>query len=113
LAEVSKRGWIAISHDRDMRYDPLAQRAIMENGGRLFLLRGHISNAELARMFLRALPRVHRMIGKRTPPFMAVVRRAATHADPLRVEVSVALTLDQWRAGKSADVERGPGDLPI
>jgi hypothetical protein len=111
LAEISKRGWIALSHDRDIRYDPLAQRAIMENGGRLFLLRGHTSTAELARMFLRGLPRIQRMIEKRAAPFMAAVRRAATHADPSRVDVIMALTLDQWRAGKAEKSE--PGDLPL
>jgi hypothetical protein len=113
LAEISKRGWIALSHDRDIRYDPLAQRAIMENGGRFFLLRGHSTTAELAQMFLRAVPRVHRMIDRRSPPFMAVVRRAATHADPLRVEVAVTLTLDQWRARKAEEKDGETGDLPL
>jgi hypothetical protein len=53
------------------------------------------------------------MIDKRTAPFMAVVRRAATHSDPLRVEVAVALTLDQWRARKAEHGESEPGDLPL
>lgn len=113
LAEVSRRGWIALSHDRDIRYDPLAQAAIMENGGRFFLLRGHSRNEELARMFLRALPRVRRMIEKKDPPFMAAVRRIVTHADPLRVEVAMLLTLDQWRTGTAKNAKGGPGNPPL
>lgn len=113
LAEVSRRGWVALSHDRDIRYDPLAQRAVMENGGRLFLLRGQTSHAELAKMFVRAIKRVERFLEKRTPPFMAIVRRAATHEDPLRVEVAMALTLEKWRSGKVDREGPDPQDLPL
>jgi hypothetical protein len=67
----------------------------MENGGRLFLLRGQASHAELANMFVRATKRVERVLEKHAPPFMAVVRRAATRVDPLRVEVAMALTLEK------------------
>ena len=36
LAEVAKRGWLAITRDARIRYSPLALRVLMQTGARLF-----------------------------------------------------------------------------
>jgi hypothetical protein len=53
IAFAAQRGLIAISHDRNIRSDPVAIRSVMENDARLFILRGkNLSAAETADIFL-------------------------------------------------------------
>lgn len=101
LADVSRHGLITVSHDRQIYYDPLAKRAVMENGGRVIFLRGQCAHDELAAIFVRSVARIEKFIEHQQEPFIAAVRRAATHADPLRTEVRMILTYAEWIAGGS------------
>lgn len=99
LRDVSEKGWVAVSHDRNIRYDVEAKRSIMEHGGRVFLLRGKARHSEIAEMFLRGMPGVERLLNRQEPPFIAAVRRS-TPRGISRVEVRLVLTLKEWRTGK-------------
>jgi hypothetical protein len=97
LREVSEKVWIAVSHDRNIRYDVEARRSIMEHGGRVFLLRGKARHSEIAEMFLRGMPGVDRLLKRQQPPFIAVVRRSPVRGI-LKVQVRVVLTPREWRS---------------
>lgn len=98
LREVSRTGLVVLSHNRDMRYDPKAQDAIMEENGRLLVIRGQVRNTELAEIFVRARDSVNRLLQRQPAPFMGVVRRSPTKTDPAHTEVKLTLTHAQWSA---------------
>lgn len=110
LAIVSQAGLITLSHDRKFLWDPLAKRAVMENGGRVFILRGQCSHALLGEMVVRARNRMEKIIAKQSEPFIAVVRRVMTDKDPTRIEIDVKLTRAMWLAGYSGEPD--PDDEP-
>lgn len=106
IAFAARASWVAISHDRNIRSDPVATRALMENGGRLFILRGkNLSGAEKAELFLRALHGVHRVLEDQLGAFIAVVSRNTPRHGDERAEVRVRQTHEEWSTGKSK-----PGD---
>jgi len=63
LSEIGKRGWIAITKDERIRYRTIERVALMRAGVRAFILSGgNIPAVELAAIFLRALPRLRRLV---------------------------------------------------
>jgi hypothetical protein len=77
LAEVGRRGWIALTHDSRIRYKPSERDAVMRHGVALLVLVGKAPFAELARVFVTTLPRIRRFLDSRDPPFIAKVYRAS------------------------------------
>jgi len=75
LAEVGKRGWIAISHDRRIRYKPNELEAVIAHRVALLVLIGKATSQELARAFLATRPTIERFVEKQTPPYIAKVFR--------------------------------------
>lgn len=95
LSQVSKRGWITLTHDDEMRRDRLAKSAVMENEGRVLVLRGSMTHRDLATMFLEGITRIDRFLKKHDAPFFAVVRRKTTQKSST-VEVEIKLTRQAW-----------------
>jgi len=77
IPTVAAQGWVAISHDERIRYKPDEKAAVLTHGLGLLLMAGKAPFPDLARYFLRALPRVQRFLMVHRPPFIAKVRRAA------------------------------------
>ena len=77
LETVGKRGWIALSHDRRIRYKPNERDAVMRHGVALLIIVGAAPFPELARAFVATLPRVERFLADHKPPFIAKVYRPA------------------------------------
>jgi hypothetical protein len=75
LAEVGKRGWIALTHDRRIRYKPNERDAVMRHGVSLLVIVGAAPYSDLARAFVATLPRIEYFLGHHTPPFIAKVYR--------------------------------------
>jgi hypothetical protein len=75
LAEVGKRGWIALTHDRRIRYKPNEQNAVMRHGVALLVIVGTAPFADLAHAFVATLPRIDAFLASRKPPFIAKVYR--------------------------------------
>ncbi|MEO5799169.1 MAG: hypothetical protein ABIZ70_09090 [Gemmatimonadales bacterium] len=75
IAEVSKRGWVAITHDGRIRYKPNEQAAVRAAGLSLLVLVGNATTTELAENFLRTRARIERFIDRNAPPFIAAVLR--------------------------------------
>ena len=93
LEEVGRRDWIALTHNRRIRYQPNELNAVMRHGVALLVIVGHAPYADLARSFVNTLPRIEEFLNGHTPPFIAKVYRPmpaelALNADALgRVEL--------------------------
>jgi hypothetical protein len=75
LEEVGKRGWIALTHDRRIRYKPNERDAVMRHGVAMLAIVGAAPYPDLARAFLTTLPRIERFLRRHKPPFIAKVYR--------------------------------------
>jgi hypothetical protein len=75
LEAVGRRGWVALTHDRRIRYKPNERDAVMRHGVALLVIVGAAPFADLARAFVATLPRIERFLAQNTPPFIAKVYR--------------------------------------
>jgi hypothetical protein len=76
IRTVAKRGLIILSKDLGIRYNPAERSALLESGARAFLLaRGELKAAEMASIFLRALPNIESILVREVGPFVARVYR--------------------------------------
>ena len=75
LAEVGKRDWIALTHDRRIRYKPNELRAVMQHRVALLVIVGKAPFPDLARAFVTSLPVIEDFLERRRPPFIAKVYR--------------------------------------
>ena len=93
LGAIGKRGWIALTHDRRIRYKPNERDSVMRHRVALLVIIGKAPYGELARAFVATRPRIERFLASHEPPFIAKVyrpspRETARRADaPGRVEL--------------------------
>ena len=103
---------VALSHDRNIRSDPIAIRAVMENHARLFIVRGkHLTGAEKADLVLGALGQIYRHLEEQPAAFIAVVRRTSLAGGILKPDVKVRLNFAEWKQGRQPTPE--PEELPL
>jgi hypothetical protein len=87
LAEVGKRGWTALTHDRRIRYKPNERDAVMRHRVGLLVIVGAAPFADLARAFLATLPKIgtfSKTKSRRLSPRSIVRRRAMLRGIALR-----------------------------
>jgi hypothetical protein len=75
LEEVGKHGWIALSHDRRIRYKPNELNAVMRHNVALLVIVGKARFPDLARAFVNTLPIIENFLHGHKPPFIAKVYR--------------------------------------
>ena len=75
IAEVGRRGWVAITRDARIRYSPMALETLMTSGARLLVIVGRLTTDEAADSFIRQRNRVARLLRRESKPFIAKVRR--------------------------------------
>jgi len=103
---AAQQGYVALSHDRNIRSDPVAIRAVMEGGGRLFVVRGkNLTAPEKAALVLASLGGIHRVLQEQAEAFIAVISRRSMKQGIIKPDVQVRLTLDGWRRGKQLPAE--------
>jgi len=68
LKEIGSRGWIALTHDRRIRYKPNERDAVMRHGVALLVIVGTVPFPDLARAFVTSLPRIEQFLGQHRPP---------------------------------------------
>jgi hypothetical protein len=73
-------GRVAISHNSRIRYVPNELAAVKRFDVALLIVVGKVPAAELARNFVRTLPRIEAMLDERRPPFIAKVYRPTSSA---------------------------------
>lgn len=100
LAYAARKGWVALSHDQNIKRDPVAVRTVMEENGRLFIVRGQLTGPGAADLILGALRSIRFILARHQEAFIAIVRRASTQGGLLRPEAEVYLTLSHWKSGR-------------
>lgn len=76
LEECGRRGWVVLTKDRNIRYNLVERRALLNAGVAAFVLTsGNMSGADMASAFVKALPRIARFLRKYTPPYIAKVHK--------------------------------------
>ncbi len=77
LAVAGRRGWIVLTKDERIRYRAIEQRALMQSlvGAFILTARG-LTGPEMAEIYVRALPRIRRLVAKSPRPFIASVSRS-------------------------------------
>lgn len=71
LQAIGERGWVALTHDRRIRYKPNELRAVVRHGVALLVIIGDAPYPDLAHNFVATLPRIERFLARTTPPFIA------------------------------------------
>lgn len=72
LQAAGARGWVVFTKDQRLRYRPLEIAALRESGTRVFVLTaGNLRGAEIAGIFVAALPRISRILRAHPGPFLA------------------------------------------
>jgi PIN domain-containing protein len=85
LAEVARRGWVAVTHDARIRYKPNELAAVIRHGVRLVVVVGKAPYPDLARSFVNTRAPIEAFIEETPAPFIAKVYRprpAELAADP-------------------------------
>jgi hypothetical protein len=93
LPSIGRRGWVVLTADFRMRYRERERDAIMENGVRVFILRGHLHTQRIAN-FLANLHHVERFLRTYDEAFLARVYRD---------RIEMWLTQTEWRARVGLD----------
>jgi predicted nuclease of predicted toxin-antitoxin system len=76
LPKVGAMGWCVLTKDSHIKHRLVERTALMEAGVRAFVLvSGNLTGAEMAQIFVKALPRMRRFAAKHSPPFIAKVFR--------------------------------------
>lgn len=113
LAFAAQRGFVSLSNDRNIRSDPVAIASVMENGGRLFVVRAkNLTAPEKADLVTAALDGIYRELEQQPAAFIGVISRQSLRRGVIKTEVRVRLTLEEWRRGRRVPVEP-PEDLLI
>jgi predicted nuclease of predicted toxin-antitoxin system len=77
LSEVGRRGWIVLTKDARIRYRMIEQQAMTRSSVAAFILTaGDVTGAEMANIFIKALPKMRRFVTKYERPFIASVTRS-------------------------------------
>jgi hypothetical protein len=77
LAEVGRRGWIALTHDRRIRYKPNEKAAVVRHSVTLLVVIGKAPIQTLAEAFIRTVPRIESFLARNPSPVIANVYRAS------------------------------------
>ncbi|HEX9693316.1 MAG TPA: hypothetical protein VGA22_14580 [Gemmatimonadales bacterium] len=75
LRAVGEEGWIALTHDRRIRYKPNELAAVVRFRVSLLVIVGRAPYPDLARSFVATIPRVERFVSDHQPPFIGKVFR--------------------------------------
>lgn len=75
LKTVADNGWVAVTHDKRIRYKPNELAAVMDNHLALIVVVGDAPFADLATAFVASSAKVIAFLESRTPPFIAKVYR--------------------------------------
>ena len=74
LRTVGERGWVVLTKDQRLRYRPLEIAALRASRARVFVLTaGNLRGIEIAAIFLKALPRIAKILHTVPGPFVARV----------------------------------------
>ena len=77
LAEVAKKGWIVISHDKRFHEDSLALEAVRQHRARVFyMFGGSLPTWDKIRIFAQSFTRIEKLIATQRAPFIYTISQA-------------------------------------
>ena len=77
LRDVGARGWVILTKDQRPRYRPLELAALRSSRARVFILvAGNLRGSEIAAVFVKALPRICKILASRSGPFVTRITKA-------------------------------------
>lgn len=94
LADVGSRGWVAVTHDRRIRYKPNELAAIRRHAVRLLVVVGKAPFADLAATFVHTAPKIIGFLEQHPPPLIPKVYRAS--AVELARNAGAAGRVERW-----------------
>lgn len=94
LRLVGEQGWIAITHDKRIRYKPNELNAVKIHRVALLVVVGTARFQDLAFSFVATLGRIEGFLERHTPPFIAKVYRAS--AAELAKDPNVPGRIELW-----------------
>jgi len=94
LGYVGKKGWIAVTRNKDIRYTEVERDAVMIAGVPLFVLRGKWDHKTFGLGFITNLPGILRFLERHDPPFIANVY-LPTKSQP-KGRVKTWLSYKEW-----------------
>src|SRR5438105_1318386 len=81
LREVGRNGWVLLTKDSRIRYRRNEMQALLSSKMQSFVLvSSNLPGAEIAQIFVKALPRIKRLCQRQRPPFIAHVHKDGTVA---------------------------------
>lgn len=78
LAETARRGWVAVTHDRRIRYKPNELAAVIRHNAALLVVIGAAPYSDLARSFVATVPKIVAFLETQARPFIAKVYRMSS-----------------------------------
>lgn len=76
IIEIGKRGWVILTKDARIGKNKVERLAVADAGVRMFVLVSqNLSGADMANIFLKAIPEMDKFILKNIAPFIAKVDR--------------------------------------
>lgn len=94
LAVVGTRGWVALTHDRRIRYKPNELAAVVRHRVGLLVLVGKAPYPALATAFVATLPRIESFLERHEAPFIGKVFRPSPAE--LRLNPSASGRVELW-----------------
>jgi hypothetical protein len=82
LQMTAERGWVAVSHDANIRHTSRSRETIAKMGVRLIVVKGKARTQELAENFLRTYTAISHFVAHRPGPWIAKLYRHPH--DPMR-----------------------------
>ena len=71
IPQVAHRGWVALTHDRRIRYNRRNRDAAMNSGARIIVISSGTARAEMARIFVELHDQILGFLRENRPPFIA------------------------------------------
>lgn len=75
LEHCGRNARIALTHNERIRYTPNELAAVIDHRVALLVVVGKVSLAELARNFVKTLPKIEAFLDEHAPPYIAKVYR--------------------------------------
>jgi hypothetical protein len=75
IPAVAERGWIAVTHNKRIRYTPNELTAVFDSGLGLIALIGQATTLDLAHNFVRTHQRIELFVAEHQAPYIAKVYR--------------------------------------
>ena len=79
LTEVGKRNWLVLTKDQWIRRRPIERDALLNAELKVFcFMSGNVPFAEMAEIFVKALPAIRKTADSTQPPFIAGIYKDAS-----------------------------------